>query len=130
LLVLPLYILIGIGIATIRAKFLPPETVPSLGAFVLNIALPALILNALMSQDLQETFNAGYLIAYASGSLVAFLAILCLFLFVLRKTWSQAAIAAFGSSASNSGFIGMPVVSLVLGTTALTAIPLTMLVEN
>lgn len=130
LLILPLYLLIGIGFTAIRLNFLPASLVPSLGAFVLNLAMPALIINVLMGQNLQETFNAGYLAAYASGSLTAFLFILCLFMVVLRRSWSQAAIAAFGGSASNSGFVGLPVVSLVLGATALTAVPLTMLVEN
>ena len=129
-LVLPLYLLIGIGFTAVRLQLLPASAIPSLGSFVLNLALPALIVNALMGQNLQETFNAGYLAAYASGSLAAFLIILGLFMVALRRTWSQAAIAAFGSSASNSGFVGLPVVSLVLGTTALTAVPLTMLVEN
>lgn len=129
-LILPLYLLIGLGFIAVRARILPENSIPSLGSFVLNLALPALIVNALMGQNIQETFNAGYLAAYASGSLAAFALTLLLFLFVLRRSLSEAAIAAFGGSASNSGFVGLPVVSLVLGTTALTAVPLTMLVEN
>lgn len=130
LLILPLYLLIGIGFLATRTQLLAPGVIPALGSFVLNIALPALIINALMSQNLQETINIGYLLAYGFGSLAAFGLVFLLFRVVLRRPLSQAAIAAFGGSASNSGFVGLPVVTLVLGTTALTAVPLTMLIEN
>jgi len=129
-LVLPLYLLIGVGFVATRTGLLAPGTIPALGAFVLNIALPALIVNALMSQNLRESFNVGYLFAYGFGSLAAFLIILFVFMVIFRRSLSEATIAAFGGSASNSGFVGLPVVTLVLGTTALTAVPLTMLIEN
>lgn len=129
LLILPLYLLIAIGFFAMRTKLLAPEAIPTLGAFVMNIALPAMMLNALMGQNLTEAFNLGYVLAYAIGSLAVFGAILLFFLQVLRKPFSHAVIAAFGSAASNTGFVGLPVVTLVFGSTALAAVSMTFVVE-
>jgi len=129
LLILPLYLLIAIGFAAFRTSLLAREAIPTLGGFVMNIALPAMMLNALMGQNLTEAFNLGYLLAYCLGSLAVFAIVLLIFLKVLRKHFSHAVIAAFGSATSNTGFVGLPVVTLVFSTTALAAVSMTFLVE-
>lgn len=126
----PIFILVAIGFAAVRLGWVPPEHVRALGFFVLHFALPALVLHALMAQDLRQTFNWSYVGAYGIGSLLAFAAVLLLFRALLRRPLAHAAIAALGGSASNSGFIGFPLASLALGAPALTALPLVMLVEN
>lgn len=128
-LITPIFVLIGIGFAAVRLKLVPDSLVQSLGFFVLNFALPALILDALLAQDLQQTLNWSYIAAYAAGSLAVFAVVLAL-LRALDKPLPHAAIAALGGCASNSGFVGFPVASLALGAPALTALPLSMLVEN
>lgn len=129
-LILPIFLLIGAGYGAVRLDLVTQAQIGGLGAFVLNFALPALVLNALAGQDLTQTFNGGYILAYAGGSLVSFLAIFALVRFGLGRPLAHAAVAGLGSSASNTGFIGFPVASLVLGPPALIALPLTMLVEN
>lgn len=126
----PIFLLMAIGFAAVRARLAPLALVEALGFFVLHFALPALILHALLSQDLRQTFNWSYIFAYAVGSLAVFAAALLLFRTFLSKPLSEAAMAALGSSAANSGFIGFPLVSLALGAPALVALPLSMLVEN
>ena len=129
-LIVPIFLLIALGFAAVRLRLVAADFVGGLGSFVLNFALPALVLHALLRQDLRETFNWGYLIAYGGGSLSVFLAILLVFRRLLARKITQAAVAALGSVASNSGFIGFPVTMLALGAPALTALPLSMLVEN
>jgi|HigsolmetaAR201D_1030396.scaffolds.fasta_scaffold02544_9 Predicted permeases len=128
--ILPIFVLIGVGFTAVRTRYVPSSVVEALGAFVLNFALPAVILHALLQQDLQRTLDWGYIFAYAAGSLIAFVAILALFRLAMGKSLSHAAAAALGASASNSGFVGFPVASLALGAPALAALPLSMLVEN
>ena len=129
-LIAPIFVLIGAGYAAVRLGLVPEQLIQALGGFVLNFALPALILYALLQQDLRETLNWSYILAYSAGSLAAFLAMLLFLRVGLTRSLPQAAIAALGGSASNSGFVGFPVASLALGAPALTALPLTMLVEN
>jgi len=128
-LIAPIFVLLAAGFAGVRTGFVPEHAVQALGFFVLNFALPALIVHALTQQDLRETFNWSYVAAYAAGSLAVFAAVL-LASRALGRPLSQSAIAALGGSASNSGFVGFPVASLALGAPALTALPLAMLVEN
>lgn len=129
-LILPIFLLMGVGFLAVRSGSASQQQVQALSQFVLNFALPALILNALLRQDLRQTLNWSYVAAYGLGSLVAFAAVFGLSRMVLRRPLDGAAIAALGASASNSGFVGFPVAHLSLGPVALTALPLCMLVEN
>ncbi len=129
-LIAPIFVLIGVGFAAVRLGFVSEQLIQALGGFVLNFALPSLILFAFLQQDLRETLNWSYVLAYAGGSMAVFLPVLLLMRIGLKRPLPQAAIAALGGSSSNSGFVGFPVASLALGAPALTALPLSMLVEN
>lgn len=129
-LTLPIFLLIALGFAAVRMGVLEAAFIGGLGKFVLNFALPALILHALTAQDLRQTFNANYLAVYAVGSLIVFGLAFALARLLFRAGLSKAAMAALGSSCSNSGFIGFPIASLATGGAALVALPMTMLVEN
>jgi predicted permease len=126
----PIFLLIAMGFFAVRIGIVRPDFIHGLGLFVLGFLLPALVLHALLGQDLRQTFNWAYVGAYAAGSLVTFLAALLLFSFWLGRNLSHAAIASLGGVASNSGFVGFPIATLAVGAPALTALPLTMLVEN
>lgn len=126
----PIFMLIALGFVAVRTGAVKPDFIQGLGFFVLNFALPALILRALLGQDLRETFNAPYVVAYAGGSLVVFIAAFLVFRRLHHRSMSHAAIASLGGVASNSGFVGFPIAALAVGMPALTALPLTMLVEN
>lgn len=127
---LPIFLLIGLGFAAVRAGALDAAFIKGLGGFVLNFALPALILHALLGQDLRQAFNGSYLLVYALASLIVFAAAFGACRVVLGAGTSRAAMAALGASSSNSGFIGFPVASLATGQAALVALPLSMLAEN
>lgn len=127
---LPIFLLIGLGYAAVRLGAVDRPFIDGLGLFVLNFALPALVLHALLSQDLRATFSLSYLIAYAGGSLAVFLGVMAAFALLYRRGLTHSAIAALGGSSSNSGFVGFPIASLAVGAPALTALPLAMLVEN
>ncbi len=130
LLILPIVLLTALGFVAVYAKAITPQHIQALGVFVLNFALPALILDALLRQDLRETLNWNYLLVYGAGSLLAFGAVFAVARFILGRPLAAASMAALGGSSSNSGFVGFPVASLAIGAPALTALPLSMLVEN
>lgn len=129
-LVLPIFLLIGLGFAAIRTGLAPRPTIEALSGFIMNFAMPALILHALLQQDLRQTLNWNYMLAYAAGSLVAFSILIALMRVLLARKPERATMGALGGCASNSGFVGFPVASLAIGAPALTALPLSMLVEN
>lgn len=126
---LPIFLIIALGFAAVKMQIVTPEFIQGLGFFVLNFALPALVVHALTSQDFSAAFDLGYVLVYAAGSLIVFAAVFVLFRFVLRRDLAKAAIASLGASAANSGFVGFPIATLALGPIALIALPLCMLVE-
>lgn len=129
-LMLPILFLIGLGLLAVRLGLATSGHIEGIAGFVLNFALPAVLLSALAQQDFADIFNVGYLLAYGSGSLAAFLIVLVILRLWLKRPLDKAAMGAFGASMSNSGFIGFPVLSIAFGQTALIALPLSMLVEN
>jgi predicted permease len=122
--------LIAIGFGATRLGAVDAAFIRGLGSFVLNFAMPALILHAFLAQDLRQTFNGNFLLVYGGASLLAFAVLWSLFRLALRRGRSHAAIATLGGVASNSGFVGFPVASLALGAPALSALPMALLVEN
>ena len=129
-LTVPIFLLIGLGAFSVRAGWFPEKQAQGLAAFVLNYALPALVLGALAGQDLEKTFDWRYVAAYGCGSLAAFLAAFAGIRFLLARPLTAAALGGLGGATSNTGFIGFPVASLAFGSAALVAMPLNMLVEN
>lgn len=67
----PIYITIALGFATTRLDLFSKSDMRVLGKFVVNLALPALLFNALAQRSLGEIINGRYLLVYAAGSLLA-----------------------------------------------------------
>tara|TARA_R100001244_G_scaffold101215_4_gene75450 strand:- start:4357 stop:5304 length:948 start_codon:yes stop_codon:yes gene_type:complete len=126
----PIFILIGLGFFSARSGLVNREQVRGMGGFVITFALPALVIKALAERPLGEVLNVPFLVAYALGSLAMFAAGFALSRWVRKRDVSSSAITALGMSVSNSGFIGYPIVAMVLGAPAAVALALGMLVEN
>nr|WP_239031453.1 MULTISPECIES: AEC family transporter [unclassified Modicisalibacter] len=122
--------LIGIGYLAVMTRLLSKAQVQGLGGFTLNFALPSLIFRALVEHPLDEVFDPVYLGAYALGSASVFLGALLFMSRVRRRSLGDSGIMALGMSVSNSGFIGYPIAAMVVGSTAVIAMALSMVVEN
>ncbi len=126
----PIYLLIAAGYLAVRFGMFAKPELRVLGRFVVNICLPALMFNALSRRTLADILNIPYLLAYTLGSL----AVLGVGLLVARRlrghALPQAAMLGLGMAASNSGFVGYPIVLQLIGPTAGVALALCMLVEN
>ncbi len=126
----PIFIAIAIGYGLAKSEILPKESIRGLGTFVLYVALPALIIKALVRNPLREVIDLRYLAAYGAGSAVAFSLGFALARFGQGRSLQRSALAALGSATSNSGFIGYPLAALVIGSPAIIGLALCMLVEN
>ena len=129
-LMFPILFLIGLGLVAVRSGLASQAQIEGLGGFVINFALPAVILSALAHQDLGHSISPGYLAAYALGSLAAFAAVFLFIRFGLGRPLERAGMGALGAAGSDTGFIGFPIAALVLGAPATIAMPMTMIVEN
>jgi len=126
----PIFILIGLGFFAVRFEVISREQIRGLGSFVITFALPALVLKAVSDSPFQEVMNWQYLLAYCAGSLIVYLLGLLFALRVRREPLDTGAISALGMAVSNSGFVGYPIVAMLLGPAAAIGLALNMLVEN
>jgi predicted permease len=126
----PIFILIALGFGAARVGLLNREQTRGMGGFVINFALPALVIKALVERPIGEVLNLPYLLAYALGSLAVFGAGFGVSRWLRQDSLAASALTAMGMSVSNSGFIGYPIVAMLLGPPAAVALALGMLVEN
>ena len=99
--------------------------------FVITIALPALIVRGMANKPLADSMDGDFLIGYAVASLLLFSAGLMFYRRVLAAPLASASLAGLGMSSANSGFIGVSICAMVLGTEpASRAVAMTILVES
>ena len=126
----PIYLTIALGYFLTRRGLFARADMRVLGQFVINLALPALLFNALAQRKLADILNGRYLLIYALGSLAA----MGLGLLWARRVAGQhrttAVFWAMGMSCPNSGFVGFPIALLVIGPVAGVMLGLNMIVEN
>jgi malonate transporter and related proteins len=128
--IVPLFLLIVLGFVSIRAGYIAAGHIRPVGDFVIKVALPALIFQAVTSLPLAEALDWRFIGAYGAGSMAAF----AVGLVVARRAMGQgpapAGIVALGMSGSNSGFMGYPIALSVVGAGAGPLLAQCMVVEN
>ena len=127
----PIYLAIALGYLVTQRGLFTRADMQVFGKFTIQLALPALLFNALSRRSVGEILNWQYLAAYA----VATLAVVLGGLFWTRRVQGQplslASVMTMGMACSNSGFVGYPVALLTLGgTVAGVSLALNMVVEN
>ena len=124
----PIFAMIALGYGLVARGVFKPADMRIFGAWVMNIALPALIFNAVSARPVHEVFNPGYMAVYLVGGLVT---ILVAFLWFSATTDpARRGVAVMGSSCPNSGFIGYPLMLIALPDIAGLVLAMNMLVEN
>jgi malonate transporter and related proteins len=126
----PIYLLVGVGFLAVRLGVFGGGEMRVLGKFTLNVALPALLFDALAQRRIAEVVNGSFLAAYAGGSLTVLLGAFALARFGRRKSAPESALIGIGSAFPNSALIGYPIVAQWLGPPAAVALALCMMVEN
>jgi predicted permease len=126
----PIYLCIALGFACVRWGVFTKADMRVLGQFVIQIALPALLFNALATRPLHEVLHPGYLLAYAAGSMSLMLGALWVCRRVWHKSLTESAYIVMGMTCSNSGYVGYPVMLLAFGPLAGVILALNVLVEN
>lgn len=126
----PIYVTIALGFLTTRLGLFAKADMRVLGKFVINLALPALLFNALARRPIGEILNLGYVLAYLAGSLLVTGLGLLWCRRVTGLSPGTSAVYAMGMACSNSGFVGYPILLLTLPPVAGVALALNMIVEN
>ncbi|MEE9428950.1 MAG: AEC family transporter [Paracoccaceae bacterium] len=111
---LPFFALIGLGYSAARLRFFSQEAVASLTRFVFYFALSALIFRFTAKLPLGQLLDWDFILAYLSASTVVYL--LATFVALRRNVGiAEAAIEAQCAVIGNVGFLGLPLLLLLLG---------------
>lgn len=128
---IPIYLVIAIGFGITRTGMFAPADMRVFGKFVIQLALPALLFNALSQRSVAEILNLRYMAAYALAGLVMIAAGFAWTRVAQRRSMSLSSVMTMGMTCPNSGFVGYPVLLLTLGgSTAGVCLALNMIVEN
>lgn len=114
---LPFFAVIALGFAAGRTKFFSSEATAYLTKFVFYFALSAMLFRFASNLSLAGTFHGTQMLAY----LVASFAVYALVLAVARLrrlAWPEAAMEAHAAVSGNTGFLGVPMLILLMGPAA------------
>jgi malonate transporter and related proteins len=124
----PFFALVLCGWLAARARVLPEAAIPGLNAFVLFFALPCMLFRFGAATPLGELLNPTLLVVYG----IAGLMIVALTIAVTigpRVHLKDAAFGALVAAFPNTGFMGMPLMTALLGAAAAGPMMVTLLVD-
>lgn len=124
----PIFAMVALGYALVLRGVFRSDDLKVFGKYVMNIALPALVFHAVASRPAAEVFNLGYMGVYL-GAAVATIALGFVW-FSATQDPARRGVAVMGTACPNSGFVGYPLMLVILPDTAGLILALNMLVEN
>ncbi|MDD9908638.1 MAG: AEC family transporter [Ahrensia sp.] len=113
-LMLPIFTMIGMGALFVRQLWFPPDGLPVLNRFVMNVCIPVLLFSAVINGGSLATFSWTNAMVYGVSSLLASFLLWAVLRVGLGGLQSQSIILAMGAGAANSVFLGFPVASMIL----------------
>jgi hypothetical protein len=125
---LPFFALVAMGYAAAHRRVLPESAIPGLNAFVLYFALPAMLLRFGMNTPIGQLLNPAVLAVALLASLGIVAATIALTLSP-RITLKDAAFGALVAAFPNTGFMGVPLLTALLGPGAAGPVTCTLLID-
>lgn len=111
---IPFFALIGLGYGAGRTRFFPEAATAALTKFVFYFALSAMLFRFSASLSFSEIFDARLAAGYLWGTAAVY-GVATAVAFLRRQDVQTAAIEAQTASIGNTGFLGLPMLSLMLG---------------
>ncbi|MBM3603169.1 MAG: AEC family transporter [Alphaproteobacteria bacterium] len=125
---LPFFGLIGLGWTAAATRFFPPEGAAWLTRFVFYFALSAMLFRFAADLDLAALFDLRFALAYLAGSLLVW--VLGLAVARLRGLgMAEAAMEAQCCMIGNTGFLGVPMLVVLLGERAVGPVLMVLIID-
>lgn len=114
---LPFFAIVGLGYWAARAQFFPEIATTYLTRFVFYFALPAMIIRFSANLSFYELVNIPFIAAYLSASFLVYF--LVIGISMLRSLdMAEAAVEAQCACIGNVGFLGIPMLVMLMGEAA------------
>tara|TARA_B100000674_G_scaffold258486_1_gene213195 strand:- start:97 stop:1029 length:933 start_codon:yes stop_codon:yes gene_type:complete len=111
---IPFFALIGLGYSAAITRFFSAEATVYLTKFVFYFALSAMLFRFSSDLSLSELYDPEFIYAYLSASLIIYFLATSVAIF-RKKDPSEAAVEAQCSVIGNVGFLGIPMLAILLG---------------
>ncbi len=113
----PFFALVLCGYLAARLRMLPLEAIPGLNVFVLYFALPCMLYQFAARTPIDKLLDVGAIAVYLLCALVM---VTITLVTTLKETsgWNDASFGALVAAFPNSGFMGMPLLTALLGVVA------------
>ena len=111
---IPFFALIGLGYSAAITRFFSAEATAYLTKFVFYFALSAMLFRFSSDLSLSELYDPEFIYAYLSASLVNYFLATAIAIF-RKKAPSEAAVEAQCSVIGNVGFLGIPMLAILMG---------------
>jgi predicted permease len=125
---LPFFALIGLGYWAGRTRFFSEEATAYLTKFVFYFALSAMLFRFSANLSLREVFDPQLVLAYFSATLAVYVVVTIISQF-RKLSVEQSAIEAQCAVIGNVGFLGLPMLALLMGEAAVGPIMLVLAVD-
>lgn len=125
---LPFFALIGLGYWAGRTRFFSEEATAYLTKFVFYFALSAMIFRFAANLELSDVWNSQLILGYLWGTAFVY-GIATGVAFLRRLSVEEAAIEAQCAAIGNIGFLGIPMLSLLMGDAAVGVIMILLAVD-
>ncbi|MFZ1479520.1 MAG: AEC family transporter [Paracoccaceae bacterium] len=125
---LPFFAVIGTGFLAGRGRFITPDATAQLTRFVFYFALSAMLFGFAANLSLTEIFSLPFVLAYLSATTTVWALVFAVAL--ARRTDREAALfEAHTGVIGNVGFLGIPMLALLLGPAAVGPVLLVLAVD-
>ncbi len=111
---LPFFAVIGLGYLAGRTRFFPPEATAYLTKFVFYFALSAMLFRFAANLSLAEIYSTRFVLAYLTACIAVY-ALAATVALMRRVSLPEAAIEAQCAIIGNTGFLGVPMLVVLLG---------------
>ncbi|MBR9652412.1 AEC family transporter [Thalassovita aquimarina] len=125
---LPFFLIIGLGYGAGRTRFFPEDATAWLTRFVFYFALSAMLFRFSANLSLAEIYDAKFILAYLSGTAAIYLLATAVTL-IRGRGVEEAAVEAQCAVIGNVGFLGVPMLVLLLGPQAIGPVMLVLAVD-
>lgn len=124
----PFFALIGLGYGAARVRLFPAEAASVLTSFVFYFALSAMLFRFSANLSLSEIFDAPLGLAYLAGTTAVY-ALAMAVAFARGMDTATSAIEAQTAAIGNTGFLGVPMLAVLLGSQAVGPIILILTID-
>ncbi|MDM0117086.1 AEC family transporter [Variovorax sp. J22R133] len=114
LVTVPFFALIAAGYAAARVRILPLEAIPGLNAFVLYFALPCMLYRFGASTPIGQLLDGSVALVWGLCAL-SLVGLVVAFTRNARIGWNDASFGALVAAFPNTGFMGVPLLTAILG---------------